>query len=146
MITNTSKDYKAGWGQISTSIGYIGLAIAMIVIGELYKVWSALHSSEHVLMMIVAVQAPEDCKNGASTYLLYGGIVLLVLNFLTLVAGCARQAALKDGEISSMENCGLCCLSFIVGLVGITFFVVLIWVRFQVFFCFRMSNRKKMCH
>ena len=43
------------------------------------------------------VSEPADCNNGASQYLLYGGIALLVLNVVTLAGGCARQLAMKVG-------------------------------------------------
>ena len=55
------------------------------------------------------------------------------------LAGAARQCALRDGEISGMENCGLCFLGLIVGLLGITFLVVLIWVRKKLNFQFYMK-------
>ena len=83
--------------------------------------------------------APEHCANGAAEYLFYGGILTLVLNLLSLLAGAARQCALRDGEISGMENCGLCFLGLIVGLLGITFLVVLIWVRKKLNFQFYMK-------
>ena len=38
-----------------------------------------------------------DCANGASEYLLYGGIITITANVVGLIAGCARQAALKVG-------------------------------------------------
>ena len=40
---------------------------------------------------------PLDCANGASQYLFYGGIIIIATNVMGLVAGCARQAALKVG-------------------------------------------------
>ena len=89
------------------------------------------HSLVHVYSTVVTGErnmAPEHCANGAAEYLFYGGILTLVLNLLSLLAGAARQCALRDGEISGMENCGLCFLGLIVGLLGITFLVVLIWV------------------
>ena len=38
-----------------------------------------------------------DCANGASQYLFYGGIIIITTNVVGLLAGCARQAALKVG-------------------------------------------------
>ena len=38
---------------------------------------------------------PLDCANGASEYLFYGGIVIISANVAGILAGCARQAALK---------------------------------------------------
>ena len=46
---------------------------------------------------------PADCNNGASQYLLYGGIALLVLNVVTLVGGCARQLAMKVDQSGSYQ-------------------------------------------
>ena len=36
-----------------------------------------------------------DCVNGATEYLFYGGIIIIATNVVGLLAGCARQAALK---------------------------------------------------
>ena len=38
-----------------------------------------------------------DCANGASQYLFYGGIIIIATNVVGVLAGCARQAALKVG-------------------------------------------------
>merc|ERR1719278_2325274 len=76
---------------------------------------------------------PADCNNGAAQYLLYGGIALLVLNVVTLVGGCARQLAMKDGKITASENCGLCLLGLLSGVLGITLLVILIWGSVVVF-------------
>ena len=35
------------------------------------------------------------CANGASDYLFYGGIVIISANVAGILAGCARQLALK---------------------------------------------------
>merc|ERR1719433_1873231 len=61
------------------------------------------------------------------------GIALLVLNVVTLVGGCARQLAMKDGKITSSENCGLCLLGLLTGVLGITYLVILIWGSVVVF-------------
>ena len=68
-----------------------------------------------------------------------------------LLAGCARQAALKvsdaflicvyqvmfpaskDGRISCGENCGLCVLSVLSGILGIVAVAMLIWVSYTYF-------------
>ena len=88
---------------------------------------------------------PLDCANGASQYLFYGGIIIIATNVVGLVAGCARQAALKvggwdglcrrspfcslqDGRISCGENFGLCVLGLLSGVLGIAAVVTLIWV------------------
>ena len=52
----------------------------------------------------------------------------LALNLFGLAGGCARQFAMRDGVISSAENCGLCLLGLLTGVLGITFLAVLIWV------------------
>ena len=43
----------------------------------------------------ILAREPLDCANGAAQYLFYGGIVTIALNVVGLLAGCARQAALK---------------------------------------------------
>ena len=45
----------------------------------------------------ILAREPLDCANGAAQYLFYGGIVTIALNVVGLLAGCARQAALKVG-------------------------------------------------
>jgi len=114
MAMDANTDKKAGWGQVIGSVLQIAQGIAMVVIGQL-----------HI--------EPADCNNGASQYLLYGGIALLVLNVVTLVGGCARQLAMKDGKITSSENCGLCLLGLLSGVLGITYLVILIWGSVVVF-------------
>ena len=94
-------------------------------------------------MVTLHPRDPLDCANGASQYLFYGGIIIIATNVLGLLAGCARQAALKvggwftarsffcslqDGRISCGENCGLCVLGLLSGILGIAAVVTLIWV------------------
>ena len=38
---------------------------------------------------------PRDCANGASEYLVYGGIATISANVAGILAGFARQSALK---------------------------------------------------
>jgi len=114
MSMDPNMDKKAGWGQVLGSVLQIAQGIAMVVIGQL-----------HI--------DPADCNNGAAQYLLYGGIALLVLNVVTLVGGCARQLAMKDGKITASENCGLCVLGLLTGVLGITYLVILIWGSVVVF-------------
>ena len=50
-------------------------------------------------MLFLSLQShlrdPLDCANGASQYLFYGGIIIIATNVVGVLAGCARQAALK---------------------------------------------------
>eukprot|EP00090_Calanus_glacialis_P012123 TRINITY_DN20570_c0_g1_i1.p1 TRINITY_DN20570_c0_g1~~TRINITY_DN20570_c0_g1_i1.p1 ORF type:complete len:200 (-),score=35.44 TRINITY_DN20570_c0_g1_i1:141-689(-) len=114
MSETSSKEYNAGWGQTLASFIQIGIGIAMLVIGEKNL-------------------DPLDCANGASEYLFYGGIVIISANVVGILAGCARQAALKDGRISGGENCGLCVLGLLSGVLGIAALVTLIWGSVVVF-------------
>jgi len=114
MSTSDSKQYNAGWVQTSFSFGQIGLGIGMVVQG--YMNLDRSH-----------------CANGASEYLFYGGIAIIAVNLAGVLTGCARQAALKDGRISTGENCGLCVLGLISGVLGITALATLIWGSVVVF-------------
>jgi len=114
MSTTDSKQYNAGWGQTLFSFSQVGMGIAMVVVG--HRNLEKTH-----------------CANGASDYLFYGGIVIISANVAGILAGCARQLALKDGRISAGESCGLCVLGLLSGVLGIASLVTMIWGSVVVF-------------
>ena len=59
--------------------------------------FSFIHLGTGVAMLVVGEsnRDPRDCANGASEYLDYGGIATISANVAGILAGFARQAALK---------------------------------------------------
>ena len=92
MSEPSSKQYNAGWGQTFFSFTQVVTGIAMVVVGE-RNLWVDLYNVNIVKHVIS--RDPLDCANGASEYLFYGGIVIISANVAGILAGCARQAALK---------------------------------------------------
>ena len=69
---------EASAKQCQTLFSFIqlGTGVAMLVVGE-------------------SNRDPRDCANGASEYLVYGGIATISANVAGILAGFARQSALK---------------------------------------------------
>merc|ERR1712080_249935 len=66
-------------------------------------------------------------------FLLYAGIIILATYFLGIVLSCAKKCAEKDGEVSCMENCGICFLNMINFCLILADFGTLIWGSIVVF-------------
>ena len=70
----------------------------------------------------------QDCNNGATDYLVTGGVILLCANLLPLVIHGTVYLALWDGKISKAEGCGLNVLVWIDNIIPVFSIGVALWV------------------
>jgi len=106
--------------------GYTGMQLIfgaiMVAIGVQYQGSAPCESDDKVL--------PSDCApcpNGAAYYLYVTGITLLVTAGFSVLGEISSYLAMKDGEVSCAEGCGLCFLKVLGALMGIVDTCLLIW-------------------
>jgi len=75
----------------------------------------------------------ENCRNGADTYLLYGGVVNLVAILAGQVSNFCTKKAMADGIIDQTEKRNLTIMKVVGGLVALVQVVILFWGTVVVF-------------
>ena len=83
----------------------------------------------------IILRDDQYCVNGAAQYLYYGGIIMLVMNLISLMTTVLKKIFLRDGMLDCGENCVLAILSIAIFLCFLADVVILIWV----------SNSTKLC-
>jgi len=79
----------------------------------------------------------DDCPNGAADFLYVGGIVVLLVNGLAVLADFASYMAMRDGRISGKEQCCLCLIAMLRGLMAAVNLIITIWGSVVVFGAYR---------
>ena len=72
------------------------------------------------------------CRNGADTYLLYGGVVNLVAILVGQVSNFCTKKAMADGIIDQTEKRNLTIMKVVGGLVALVQVVILFWVKIRI--------------
>ena len=80
------------------------------------------------VMIGMGVSYGQDCNNGATDYLVTGGVILLCANLLPLVIHGTVYLALWDGKISKADGCGLNLLVWINNIIPVFSIGVALWV------------------
>jgi len=80
-----AKDFgKVGWGKFAFSLLQIFIGLGMVILGYVYL---------------------DDCNNGATTFLFYGGLLTLLAHTFGMIAIVIRWLAFMDGVVTRAEKC-----------------------------------------
>ena len=90
---------------------------------------AAIYSSLAGVMIGYGESYKETCNNGATDYLVTGGIIILCSNLLPVAIMLVVYLALCDNVIIKAESCGIKMLLPINSLLPIIGIVIAIWVR-----------------